>query len=79
MRKTDIVVGGLYTDGKSVRRVVDEGPWLAPKGVIDKDFVLYEAVSGRKPKFALGWSVDGNPLITCSRAAFARWAKQRIG
>lgn len=46
MRKQDIVVGGVYTDGKSTRHVIDEGEQYASPITQDKDYVLYRAPYG---------------------------------
>lgn len=80
MHKADIVVGGVYSDGKKgIRRVVDEGPQYKLYGSQEtEDCLLYELLSGRRSDGERGKSEAGNPLYHCTRTAFAAWAKERI-
>lgn len=67
MNRKDIVVGGKY-EGKngSIRDVMDEGSkFVAYTGQGDRDCLLWHGEKGKSG--------------TCTRMAFASWAKRRIG
>lgn len=76
MRKADIIVGGVYSDGKkTVRRVYSE---TTAAGFEDNDRVVYEVLQGKWPAYSHGKSENGYPLTSCTRVAFAAWAKTRM-
>lgn len=75
MKKSEIVVGGVYSNGKGrVRKVVAEGEkYVLYPGQYDRDCVRYEILddgSGKKPN---------TYIANASRASFAAWAKERLG
>lgn len=67
MRKSEIVVGGIYTNGKVVREIVNE---VNPRYFIQKDTdcVEYAVRSGKRTGL----------LAIMTRARFAAWAKSRV-
>ena len=79
MKVKEIVVGGIYSNGKTGKREVvaegtalemtGHGPWFTKS---DNDYIKYKVLSGRKPD----WGVNGVAGMT--RRAMAVWAKERI-
>jgi hypothetical protein len=80
MKKTDIVVGGTYSDGKKgIRRVLAEGPaYRLYDSQGDTDCLLYEHVAGKAPSYPRGKSPRGLPTLHCTRESFATWARRRL-
>lgn len=75
MKKSDIVVGGVYSNGKGrVRKVIAEGDFRRNAVCLyDPDYVRYEIIAdGLKGGSEIGKKID------MTRNAFARWAKERI-
>ena len=73
MKKSEITVGGIYTNGRGrIRKVVAEGAEYALWDFMDKDFIRYETIhDGTRMNKTKG------ELHNCSRASFASWAKER--
>lgn len=77
MKKSEIMVGLLYTNGKGrVRKVLDrtrDGKYVLYHGQMDQDCVLYEIIKdgSKKNKTA------GKTGVT-STASFATWAKEEV-
>ena len=75
MKTREIVVGGVYSNGKGrVRKVIAEGDfrWNAAS-LYDPDYVRYEIIAdGRKVGSEVGKKID------MTRNGFAKWAKERI-
>ena len=68
MRRSEIVRGGTYTDGKGrVRRVIGDADtrYRLQK---DRDTLQYEVIAGRRQ----------GQRFTMTRNAFARWAVERM-
>ena len=74
MKKSEIVVGGVYSNRKGgVRKVVDIGDHPLYSGQSDRDDVLYEFVNDwTKNNRAAG--LHG----VRTRSSFALWAKERV-
>lgn len=69
MKKSAILIGRIYTDGKSIRKVIDEGPHCKLyQAVADTDGLQYEILHGSE--------AGSKKYIT--RTAFASWAKREI-
>lgn len=67
MKRSEIVVGGKYEGcGGRVRDVMAEGP----------EFVAYPSQEDRD---CIQWGGKNATGGTCTRTAFAAWAKSRIG
>jgi hypothetical protein len=73
MRKDQIKLGAVYTDGKEgVRRVVDEGEHCQfYQGVNYTDGIRYEVLAARS-------SVEVGTQVCVSRTTMAQWAKREI-
>lgn len=70
MKKSEIIIGGIYTNGKSERKVIDidsTGKYRLNIGQEDNNTLLYETVKGANKK---------NGYITL--VAFSSWAKSRV-
>ena len=75
MKTREIVVGGVYGNGKGrVRKVIAESDFRRNAAYMyDSDYVWYEIIAdGRKVGSEIGKKSD------MTRNAFARWAKERI-
>lgn len=74
MKKSEIVVGGSYTDGKgSVRLILAEGPEYALIGSqMEQDNVRYRLMAKTRGPFMCGSEHN------CTRTSFAEWAKERV-
>lgn len=80
MKKAEIEVGGIYTNGKpgkslSVRKVLDissTGKYKLYEGQSDNDTILYEILVG--PKNPNRSDNCGHTTLT----SFASWAKERV-
>lgn len=75
MKKSEIVVGGVYSNGKGrIRKIVAEGPeYMLYDGQTEADNLRYEIVNdGTKKNKSAG--EQGN----ITRTSFATWAKERI-
>lgn len=69
MKKSAILIGRIYTDGKSIRKIIDEGPHCKLyHTVTDPDGLQYEILHGSE--------AGSKNYIT--RTAFASWAKREI-
>ena len=75
MKRSEIKVGGFYTNGNgSIREVIAEGPqYCLYPGQEEKDNLRYRLVSKNKTK-------QKGPLAAgqeynCTRAAFVNWAR----
>jgi len=79
MKKSEIVVGGIYTDQKgAVRKVIGMGPeFKLYDGQEDDECLQYEQLEGRKYPYSKGISESGNQINNCTVTAFASWAKER--
>lgn len=75
MKKSEIVVGGVYSNGKGrVRKVVAEGPeYVLYEGQAETDNLRYEVINdGTKKNKSAG--EQGN----ITRTSFAAWAKEKL-
>lgn len=77
MKKSDIMIGLCYTNGKGrVRKVLDrtqDGKYVLYNGQLDIDCVLYEIVNdGSKKNLTTG------KTGVMSTASFASWAKSEV-
>lgn len=74
MNKSEIVIGGVYSNGKGrIRKVADIGDYPLYTGQNDRDDVLYEIVNdGTKANKTAGRKKRQ------TRTSFASWAKERI-
>lgn len=72
MRKTEIRVGGFYTDGKQgLREVIEEGEHLNTYGATNADCVRYRVhTSGKIP--------DVGTESNMTRTGFATWADEEV-
>lgn len=74
MKKSDIMIGLCYTNGKGrVRKVLDrtqDGKYKLYAGQIDTDCVLYEIVNDGSKK-----NLTAGKTGVTSTASFASWAK----
>lgn len=79
MKKSEIVVGGVYSDGKKGRRKVtaEGGAYRLYPSQDDGDCVQYEHLAGKTPAYPRGRSRAGNPLLNATRTSFAAWAVKR--
>lgn len=67
MKRSEIVVGGKYEGrGGRIRDVMAEGP----------EFIAYPLQEDRD---CIQWGAKNCTIGTCTRTAFAAWAKSRIG
>lgn len=74
MKPSEIVVGGIYTNGKGQKRkIIAEGDYAYAACASDHDCVMYVLITKHIASFRYPKS------FTTTRAAFARWAKERIG
>lgn len=75
MKKSDIMIGLSYTNGKGrVRKVLDrtqDGKYKLYEGQLDADCVLYEIVKDGSKKNRLAGKTG-----VMSSASFAVWAKE---
>lgn len=71
MKKTEISLGGIYTDGKgNARKVIATGPqYVLYDGQATTDNLRYEVVQRTTGPYRVGR--QGN----ATRASFASWAK----
>lgn len=71
MKKSEIEIGAVYSNGKGrLRKVIDRGDYPIYNGQMDRDDILYEIVNdGTK-----GNSTAGKQGVM-SAASFASWAK----
>ena len=74
MRKTDIKIGEVYTDGKgNVREVMDAGSqYVAFPGQVDTDNVQYRIIAKKSGPYRVG------DVRCATRASFASWAKAKV-
>ncbi|MBM4206811.1 MAG: hypothetical protein FJ190_01935 [Gammaproteobacteria bacterium] len=79
MKKSEIVVGGIYTNKKgAVRKVIGMGPeFKLYDGQEDGECLQYELLDGRKYPYPKGISESGNQIQNCTVTSFASWAKER--
>ena len=75
MKKSEVMVGGVYSNGKGrVRKVIAEGPeYVLYDGQTETDNLRYEIINdGSKKNRTAG--EQGN----ITRTAFASWAKEKV-
>lgn len=74
MKKSEILIGSTYCNGKGrTRKVVEFGKFLLYPGQMDFDCVRYEIVSdGTKKNKAKGNKSE------MTRTDFASWAKEKL-
>jgi len=79
MKKSEIAVGGVYTNKKgAVRKVIGMGPeFKLYDGQEDEECLQYELLKGKKNPYSKGTSESGNQIQNCTVTAFASWAKER--
>lgn len=69
MKQSDIVINGVYSNGKGrVRRVVDKGPQYKSQSCSNCNWLQYRVTAGPNLQHV------GNMTV----ARFANWAKERI-
>lgn len=74
MKKSEIVVGGIYGNGKGrIRRVVAEGDYKLYAGQMDCDCLEYEIINDGTMRNRAAGSVG-----RMTRVRFAAWAKERM-
>lgn len=77
MKQSEIIVGGVYSNGKSgrfyqERKVIAEGPeYILYSGQENADCIRFRVI---KSSYKLYPGAEGN----MTRQSFARWAKERI-
>lgn len=72
MKKSEIEIGGMYSNGKGrVRRIIEEGPFKLYSGQTDTDCVKYVTVKAGNKR-----NLQRESAMT--RASFATWAKERV-
>lgn len=75
MKKSDILIGRIYTNGKGrERKVLDrtqDGTYRVYDGQLDSDCVLYEIVKDGSKK-----NLTAGKTSVMSAAAFSAWAKK---
>lgn len=74
MKKSEIKIGAVYTNGRGrERRVIDRGDYPLYAGQLDHDCILYEIVKdGSKKNLSAG--KNGR----MSAVSFASWAKEEV-
>lgn len=74
MKKSEIKIGAVYSNGKGrERKVIDRGDYPLYTGQGDHDCILYEVVKdGSKKNLSAGQR--GNMTAT----SFANWAKKEV-
>jgi hypothetical protein len=79
MKKSEIVIGGVYANKKgAVRKVIGMGPeFKLEEGQEDGECLQYEILQGKHFPYAKGLSESGNQINNCTLTAFASWAKER--
>lgn len=79
MKKSEIVVGGVYSNKKgAVRKVIGMGPeFKLYEGQEDEECLQYELLKGKKYPYSKGTSESGNQINNCTVTAFASWVKER--
>lgn len=74
MKKSDIMIGLSYTNGKGrIRKILDrtqDGKYVLYRGQEDKDCVLYEIINDGTKK-----NLNAGKTGVMSAASFAAWAK----
>ncbi len=79
MKRSEIVVGGIYTNQKgAVRKVIGMGSeFKLYESQEDGECLQYEQLEGRKYPYAKGINESGNQINNCTVTAFANWAKEQ--
>jgi len=76
MKKSDILVGHKYTNGKAIREIIAEGSqYQLCLGQNEKDCVRYRLLS--KGRTGTGNTLVGYEYNT-TRIAFASWAREGV-
>ena len=73
MKKTDIKLGRMFTDGVgNIRKIVGVGPYILYDGQQNTDCVRYKLIAKRLGPYSVGSERN------CTRQAFAAWAKKLV-
>lgn len=74
MKKSEIVKGKQYTDGKgSIREVLDIGPqYTLYNGQMETDNLQYRLITKKRGPHSVG------SVLNSTRSAFASWARQVV-
>ena len=74
LKRTDIVAGKMYSDGRgNVRLVLAEGPaYMTEPEQREQDCIRYKVIVRKRGPNPVGTELN------CTRAAFASWAKEEV-
>lgn len=74
MKKSEIKIGAVYSNGKGrERKVLDRGDYPMYGKQIDRDCILYEIVKDGSKK-----NRTASEQVRMSAASFCTWAKQEV-
>jgi hypothetical protein len=73
VKKSEIKLGGMFTNGKgTIREIVGVGPYLLYDGQMDTDCVRYKLIAKKLGPHSIGSEQN------CTRQSFASWAKKLV-